>query len=325
MSAESFGKIGRAYRISASDSDHGSTCIGRRVVLRRLFDGAILISSLANAYYARELLQLEITKDEKQEAFDLLDGLIGTNGENVSIGTVPAVNHPNVRKVKNYFSRSGEEVSTSYALALKGTKHVVREAAGAIRLREEDTAVVIGSRLANTYAEHHLGSAYISPDASYMIRGGRGERARPKWTFYSDSSVPPVEVVQWSKSWLSKNNLFVECKNGQTYSAPERLHLASGKKYREGDYLLISVVPKFRASDPQRVVIFEGLHRNGTRAAGLMCSKPPIQDLRIVARKVGANPYYQALFKIQTRVDANGETHPVDLKLCDDPFPLRFR
>ncbi len=325
MSAESPGKIARTHRVTAAENDYGSAGIGRRVVLRRLFDGAILLSTFASGYYAQRLFQFEVGKDEKQEGFDLLDRLIGTNGENVSLGTVPAVNHPNVRRVKNYFSQSGEEVSTSYAQALKNSKRPIREAAGAIRLRKEDTAVVIGSRLANTYADRYLGSAHRPPDTVQMIRDVRGERVRPKWTFYSDPSAPSVEVVQWGKNWLSKNNLIVECENDRTYSAPERLHVASGKKYREDDYLLIHVLPRFRASDPQRVVIFEGLHRNGTRAAGLICSKPPLQDLRTLAREVGANPYYQALFKVRTQVDAHGEAHPVGVKLCDDPFPFRFK
>jgi len=266
-----------------------------------------------------------VTKDREREAFDLLDRLIGTNHEKVSLGVVPAVNHPNVRGERNYFSKSGQEVSTSYTEALQKAGCPIRQAAGAIRLHHEDTAIVIGSRLANTYAEHYLGAADKPADAVQTIRDTRGARARPKWTFYSDPAAPPVEVVQWGKSWFSRSSILAECdRDGRTFSAPERLHRASGKKYRDGDYLLIHVLPRFGANDPQRVVIFEGLHRNGTRAAGLICAKPPLEDLRALAKEVGANPYYQALFKVETRVDADGEAHPIGVKLWDDPFPMEF-
>jgi hypothetical protein len=234
------------------------------------------------------------------------------------------VNHPNVRAQNNYFSRSGEGVSTSYAFALRKEGSPIRQV-GAIRLGKDDTAVVIGSRLANSFAQDYLGHASMSPDRIQPIRIAGVACVKPRWTFYSDPAAPPVEVVQWGKKWPSRRSLIAECaKNGRTYTTPESLHQKSGSKYRQDDYLLLHVLPRYGVRHLQRVVIFEGLHRNGTRAAGLLCSQPPLEDLRRIANTVGVNPYFQALFKVETQVDSQGEANPVSVKLCDDPFPLRF-
>lgn len=327
MSPESFGVVGRKYRTPASENDHGSFSMGRRLFLRKAYDGLMLVSALAGGvggYYAKKLLDYEIQKDKDRETFELLDKLIGRNSQTVGLGTVPAINHPNVRHVKQYFSESGQEVSTSYGLALNEPNSPIREAAGAIQLHKEDTAVVIGSRLANTFAEHHLGPADRSPDRCSRIKDAQGRQAHAQWTFHSDPTAAPVEIVQWGKSWLSRNNSIIDFKSGHVYTAPECLHHKTGKKYRDGDYLLLQVLPRYKADDPQRVVIFEGLHRNGTRAAGLLCSNPRIDDLRRLTRDVGNCPYYQALFRVDTRVDGYGEAHPTAVELCGHGFPLFF-
>jgi len=128
------------------------------------------------------------------------------------------------------------------------------------------------------------------------------------------------------KEVVVQNNHIFECdENGRGLHCDESLHEASGKKYRKEDYLLIHVLPKYGVNDSQRVVIFEGLHRNGTLAAGLICSEPPLSELRIIMKSVGANPYFQVLFKTENHVDASGEALPIRVSLADDPFPLKFR
>ena len=308
--------------MNVPEGDYCTTHIARRVFLR-IASGFVTCSALAGGGAEVASLLRDRIQEEHAEAFNLLRRLIGQTGDHISIGTVPAINHPNVRKLKTFFSQSGREVSASYVNALSTSNCLVTETGGAICLRKQDTAVVIGSRLANTFAEHYLGHANRPPDKSYTFQDKNGARACLRWTFYSDSSVPPVEVVQWGKSWLSHNNLIVQ-DDGQTYSVPEQMDRNSGKKHRENDYLLLHVLPRHGVNDPQRTVIFEGLHRNGTRAAGLLCSKPPLDDLRSIANTIGGVPYYQALFKVNTQVNPDGEAHPRSIELCADPFPLRF-
>ncbi len=329
MPTESFGRIRRSYPSTpAKQSDHGEI-LQRRFFLK-ITAAEILLSLFAGDtdLEVRKLRQMEEANVRDDEVSDLLDILIGTNREKVSLATVPAVNHPNVRGRKGYFSRSGHEVSERYAMALRKSRCPIRKAEGDIRLRKEDTAIIIGSRLANTYAEKYLGVAHRSPEKVHVIQDASGARARPQWTFYSDPKAPSVAVVQWGQEWLSRNNLIVECGgSGRTFSAPERLHQASGKKYREDDYLLVSVVPRYTVNDAQRMVIFEGLHRNGTRAAGLLCSRPRIEDLRKLAQEVGADPYWQALFKVKNQVREDGEADPCNVELVEhpsNPFPLEF-
>jgi len=326
MANESFGKIGRRYPATpAAKNDHAGPGIARRAFLR-MSGGAAWVSTLAGAFYAERLFRNEETKDREREALELLDQLLGCNREKVPLATVPAVNHPNVRGTKQYFSQSGEEVSGHYFRALRQAGCHVRPASGAIRLHHADTVVVIGSRLANTYAEKYLGTANALPDALQVLRDNRGARVRPKWTFYSDPATEGVEVVQWEKPWLSRSSVIVDCTStDRVFSSPERLHPASGKKYRDGDYLLVTVVPRYGRDDPQRVIVFEGLHRNGTRAAGLICEEPPLEDLRKIAKAVSANPYYQALFSVETSVDSKGEAKPLRVRLREEPFPLAFR
>jgi hypothetical protein len=166
MSTESFGRIRRTYPSTpAQKNDDGSPGIGRRAAPRLLKDyGALVVSVLTGVptlYYTERMHRMEKEEKRDREASELLDRLIGKNGKNVSVATVPAVNHPNVLGQKNYFSQSGQDVSSDYSLAVLRAGFTVTNAE--VELRKEDTAVAIGSRLANTLAEKHLGPAHKIP------------------------------------------------------------------------------------------------------------------------------------------------------------------
>jgi hypothetical protein len=324
---ESFGKIGRRYAATpAAKNDHGGVAIGRRAFMR-MSSVAIWISTLASGVggiFAVSEFYREKAKEDQREAFDLLNQLFGCNQTIVPLATLPAVNHPNVRGTKDYFSESGRQVSGDFFKALRRAGCTVRSDSGKIRLQDGDTGLVIGSRLANTYAEKYLGPADRLPDSDHFLKDTSGLRVRPKWTFYSDPTAAGSEVVQWGKAWLSRSNIIADRDNGTVYSSPECVDESSGKKYRKGDYLLVTTVPRYGVENPQRLVIFEGLHRNGTLAAGLICKNPVLADLREIARSIGANPYYQALFTVETSVDRTGEAFPARVTLHGS-FPLTFR
>jgi hypothetical protein len=234
-------------------------------------------------------------------------------GDSHSVIVVPPFHHPDWGG-KPHFSVSGEEVGTAYEQMFRGTDADVRVTSKPLRPNPSDGLVVIGSRFDNIEASRRLGhaDAPLEGKGRFVIKHHASWQTQAEWVFHTPINVSRTAVKLPSFTHSSRDHMIVS-RNFKIYKSNYRS--VGDNVEREDDYLLITVLPRFDTSRPQRVVLLEGLHRSGTRIAANLFNTPPITELDKLRRKVHG-PYYQAVFRSSVHL-RGAELFPDTPRLVD--------
>ena len=297
-----------AEKLSICD-DKGSKNLKTRRWFLRLSKGAVLIGPGTT-------IAISVARERSKEAKDILARMFGARGSDHPIVVAPPLNHQNVSGPYE-FSSSGKEVGSAYAASLCEAGSEITTLPRDVRIDDSCSIVVVGSRRANALAEMYLGKAYGNPEQKLWIKSPRNLwSAKVHWFFYTPPDAASRTVSQpRTNRWVSKDHVIL----GADFSSykPDK---------RERDFLLVTIVPRFRPrkmSEPQRVVILEGLHRPGTLMAGTLFAGSPLNVLRQLEKGTSGEGYCQALFTARTFA-RNMESRPCEIQLVE-ARPLEVR
>jgi len=267
---------------------------------------------------------------------ELLHRLFGVSSE-CSIALAPAASHSFMKPwgVDPWYPIEGE-CCESYLKRF--TKRVdLFYITGYPLIQEPDSIIAFGSQVSNAVTRKVLGDPK-NQEPHFTVEGGSW-RAGLHWNLHVFAEGPSQDLGSASRcSEVSRHgqdddagvfgtaghsrvmDAFLQSEfakqkhrfvgvGGETYEPA----LVDGKLTH--DYLLITVLPRFRRDEMQRIIIFGAGHGPGQKATNLLLRRPPLQQLRALDREIHQSPFYQALFEVKLRENRNGESYPSSVQL----------
>jgi hypothetical protein len=193
---------------------------------------------------------------------------------------------------------------------------VLRRVAGRPRLRPQDSVIAFGSQVSNLYVRDILGNPWQDQPVFHVA--GPGWSTDLHWNLHSPPDAPTASRRQYGNIWITVEHEIVSG-SGAVYQV----------NYEDGvarnDYLLITSLPRGAAENPQRSLIFGGIHGAGTLSAQRLLHEPPARLLQDIFTHVGGARHYQALIRVAVRTDDSNEAKPGAIDLIDArPLELAF-
>lgn len=187
----------------------------------------------------------------------------------------------------------------------------LRPVRGYPQVRPDDTLVLFGSQLSNLAARRHLGNPFDQDVTRYAVYGdpNRPLTVPLRWNITSPPGTPMSTRKQYGGAWTAQEHRLVDLLTGSDVVPGNQ---ANGDTW---DYFVVTAVPRF-ASGPQRVIIFGGVHGQGTHGIATWLRTSVLADLAVLATRTKHSPYFQALFEVKLRHD-QGEATPTAVTLVD--------
>lgn len=288
---------------------------GRRAFLRWLIGGTALgfVSNLEDNIGFIERIAGLVEPDVDPE---ILQALFGPSPAS-SAAILPASDHPFAPPPSGETWYPIEKAcSEAYQMRFAAVA-ALRRVSGYPRLNSQDCAIAFGSQISNLYVRSILGNPWLDQPMFHL--GDSDWSTQLRWNLHCTQKATAVSRLQYGDAWLTKEHEIVSREN-EVY----RVHYEDG--IATDDYLLITALPKAAAGDPQRSIIFGGIHGAGTLSAEKLLNSPPARLLKEIFQSVKGERYYQALLRIAVVTNDTNEARPGKVELVDArPLELSFR
>jgi len=245
------------------------------------------------------------------------------------ISLVPANFHPNKPLAPFEFYPIEKECSICYKECLLGDRPV-QWIEKYSNIDPNNSIIAFGSQKANMISRRFLGNPYVKTPVFSLDDDQKnyyGWNTIFHWNFFDLCDNQTSTINQYGIDWESGHHQFVPSgKSGEKYESTYSTN-ANNIELQDNDFLLITSIPR-NVKYRNRIIIFEGLHGAGTKAAKLLFSYPNIKLLRNIQVAINSNRFFQALLHVDVGYPNgdNNEAEPSKLQLIDaKPLLIDFQ
>jgi hypothetical protein len=231
----------------------------------------------------------------EQRLQELLNQLFGL-GNGVSAALLPAANHPFKPPPANAICYPSELINCSAYKERFGNSQQIRIVSSRDEVRPDESVLISGSQVSNLAARNLFGNPFLDePNFDVSAKDiASGWNARLRWNLCSPLASRELRLLLDGGEWKTHDHFLVDSNTGEIVKPRD-----SADRLEE-DYLLITALPRY-AKGEQRILWVSGIHRPGHIALQSLLNEPPVSELEKLKKRIGSDPYFQALFHVDVR------------------------